>query len=146
MLCALSLYFYIEPPSSIHFAYLFGVLWFSPSPKKTHICAFVLPHPILLFFLKIRLMLGTSSPSIRSDFSHLWSYFPRRWLTINSFFSSWFSRYGFWWYDFYNSRMAPRFDGFVLSTRLFHIWSLISLQLSLLLASLWLSLSPCLPL
>ncbi|KAH0903462.1 hypothetical protein HID58_042965, partial [Brassica napus] len=36
--------------------------------------------------------------------------FPRRWLTIDTPFSSWFSRYGF------RSRTAPRFDDYVLST------------------------------
>ena len=116
MFCALSLYFYIESSPSMHFVYLSDLLWFLLSPKKIHICALVLPHIFLLFFLRFRLMLGTASLWVGSEFSRLWSCFPRRWLTIDSPLSSWFSRYGFWWFDFYSSRTAPWFDYFVLST------------------------------
>ena len=120
------------------------MLWFSPSPKKTHICPLVFPHLFLLFFLRFRLMLGTASPWVGSEFSRLWSCFPRRWLTIDSP-----SRLGFQDMAFGDLTSIARgrlHDLMIYFCQLFHLCSLVSLQLSSLLGSLWLSLSPCLPL
>ena len=144
MFCALSLYFYIESSPSMHFVYFSGVLWFSPSPKNTHVCALVLPHFFLLFFHRFRLILGTASPWVGSEFSCLWSCFPRRWLTIDSP-----SHLGFQDVVFgdLTSIAWVRLHDLMISFCLpFDLCFLISLQLSSLLASLWFFLSPCLSL
>ena len=47
---------------------------------------------MFIFFLKFQLMLGTISPSVGSEFSHLWCCLSRCWLTVNSPCSSWFLR------------------------------------------------------
>ena len=49
MFCALSPYFDREPSPFMYFVYLSGVRCFSPSPKKTHIRALILPRLLLLW-------------------------------------------------------------------------------------------------
>ena len=49
MFCALSPYFDREPSPFMYFVYLYGVRYFSPFPKKTHIRAFILPRLLLLW-------------------------------------------------------------------------------------------------
>lgn len=79
---------------------------------------------LLLFFLRVWLMLGTT--------------FPCRWLAVDSPWSSWFSRSGFCWSNFYVlfhcSRTAPQLvDFFSLP---FFVCSLILLYISSLLQGL----------
>lgn len=49
MFCAIFLYFDREPSLFMYFVYLSGVRYFSPSPKKTHFCALVLPRLLLMW-------------------------------------------------------------------------------------------------
>ena len=49
MFCALSPYFDREPSPFMYFVYLYGVRYFSPFPKKTHIRALILPRLLLLW-------------------------------------------------------------------------------------------------
>ena len=99
---------------------------------------------LVLFFLRFWLRLETRSRWVGSEFSCHWCYFPRHWFAVNSLCSSWFSRSGFWWSDFY--ALFQLEDGstvcwfhflsfyiFVFSSRCtFHHWSRL----------LWFSLSP----
>ena len=96
---------------------------------------------LVFFFLRFWLRLETTSRWVGSEFSCHWCCLLRRLFGVDSLCSSWFSRYDFWWFDFYalfhSSRMAPRFVDFILSIFIclfshFHCWSHL----------LWLSLSP----
>ena len=49
----------------------------------------------LLFFFRFQLMFGTVSLWIGSEFTRLWCYLPRCWLTDNSLCSFWFLRSSF---------------------------------------------------
>ena len=95
-------------------------------------------------------MLGTASPWVGSELVVFDVVFlPRPWLVVDSFYSFWFSRSGFWWYDvyafFYSSRTTPRFADFVLSPLFLYV---LSSHFGFHCCSCvwWLSHSPCLPL
>ena len=77
-------------------------LWVLSCVVVSHnVAGFSNQYWLLLFFLRFQLTLGTASPWVGSDFSRIWCCLPRRWLTVNSPCSSWFSRSSFWGSDFY---------------------------------------------
>ena len=102
-------------------------------------------NPLLPF---IWLILGTTSPWVGSDFSCILCYLPRSWLAVESLCSSWFSKSGFWWSDFYVLFIIRGWlhSLLILSSLFFSFCSSSCCTFHCWLRLWWLSILPCLPL